>query len=45
MVMFSWALLVFLVIAFMGYVGVYGHVLLVSTIVHVVGSWILMEKS
>lgn len=38
----SWALLMFLVMAFMGFVGVYGHVLLVSTIVHVIGSWILM---
>ncbi len=45
MVMLSWALLVFLVIVFMGFVGVYGHVILVSTIVHVVGSWILMGKS
>jgi len=40
-----WALLVFLVIAFMGFIGVNGRVILVSTIVHVVGSWILMGKS
>lgn len=45
MVMLSWALLVFLVIVFIGFVGVYDRVILVSTIVYVVGSWILMGKS
>ncbi len=45
MVMLSWALLVLLVITFMGSVGVYGRVILVSTIVHVVGSQIVMGKS